>query len=181
MSADGSIGNKIALLRGLGFPDPVEIAKKNRAIISSPIDKILKKIAEMRELGFSEPVQMIASNPKILSYSIGNIRTKITNLRELGFADPVKIITCRPPIAGLAIDNVRNKIASLRQLGFVEASPDSIELASFTVRAAEQANHRHRWLLRARHDRPRRRRPAEQQMNSRRCTARCLPCLRPKG
>src|SRR5262249_43050268 len=54
-------------------------------------------------------------------------------------------------------------IAALDVAGFVETLPDRVELAgSFTVRAAEQANHRHRRLLRPRRERQRRCRAAEQ-------------------
>src|SRR5262249_23870135 len=45
-------------------------------------------------------------------------------------------------------------IAAFDVAGFVETLPDRVELAgSFTVRAAEQADHRHRRLLRARRER----------------------------
>src|SRR3981081_2099004 len=53
-------------------------------------------------------------------------------------------------------------VATLDIGSFVEPSPDSVELASFTVRAAEQTNHRHRQLLRARSERPCNRRAADE-------------------
>ena len=40
MSADGSIGSKIAFLRELGLADPLEMAEKNRAIMTNTFDKI---------------------------------------------------------------------------------------------------------------------------------------------
>src|SRR5262249_6303340 len=48
-------------------------------------------------------------------------------------------------------------VAALEIAGFVEASPDRVERAGFTIGAAEQPDHRHRPLLRSRGERPRRR------------------------
>src|SRR5262249_49570189 len=52
-------------------------------------------------------------------------------------------------------------VAAFDIAGFVETSPDGVKSAGFTIRAAEQPNHRHCRLLRARRERPRRRRAAE--------------------
>src|SRR5262245_34236390 len=45
-------------------------------------------------------------------------------------------------------------VAALEIAGFVEASPDRVERGGFTIGAAEQTDHRHRRLLRARRERP---------------------------
>src|SRR5262249_31031122 len=45
-------------------------------------------------------------------------------------------------------------VAALDIASFVETSPDGVKSAGFTVRAAEQPDHRHRRLLSARRERP---------------------------
>jgi hypothetical protein len=68
--AIGSIREKVAHLRELGFADPVELVESLPAILGYAIGNIRGKIANLRELGFSDPVKMITSFPTILGLTI---------------------------------------------------------------------------------------------------------------
>jgi hypothetical protein len=50
---------KTAVLRELGFAEPVKMITSRPAILGLPIHNIRGKIADLRELGFADPIKMI--------------------------------------------------------------------------------------------------------------------------
>jgi hypothetical protein len=150
---------KLALLRDLGFENPVKMIVSLPAILGLARENIEAKLALLRDLGFENPVKMIVSSPAILGLARENIEAKLALLRDLGFENPVKMIVSLPAILGYARENIEFKVLvchALRAPGaklfmaIISRSPIPVAVAASDPGVRSLSAFREAWTIRKR-------------------------------